>query len=610
MQGLGKLHSAPCLHLGPQRDPVPKGDSSEPAEGRDVPRRKKRSGRRSEGANAEADSSKAEALSIDNFNPVVMGRKSRRIFDDVWQQFTKLSGPVGSSALDDVFNRMAAGKDEFETPQAAVTRVLVAGATGRVGRVLVRKLLLRGYKVKALAREHGGQDNAKPLPPAVEVVTGDVGDEAACLRAVQGVDKVVFCAAARTPLTVDVRRVEELGVANLASALQNWKHVQAQKAGMVQRTAKRTLNWKHVQAQKAGTVQRTAKRTLADDSRFETAWSVEHVGAGAEERTETWGSMVKKRYQPPVRDRALTSLNDRRNLIFEGEVHSRGGYAQVGTQLRPEDAEALAGCEGLVLRLAGDGQAYSVLLTTDDGTAYSARMTVPIAFTNLRVPFSAFRPASYFAFDSDAPDLPALLDPARVASLSLRYEPARRSLPAVLMPGESGSASGGNAGSPFRLEIDRIKALPGGDEADFILVSCAGAGAGAGDDSGVAGGNGVMRPATSVALAAKRRGEAALRNCGLGYTVVRPGPLMEEPGGYKALVFDQGERITQGISCADVADICLKALHDPVARNKTFEVCYEYTPEAGLEMYELVAHLPDKANNYLGPALAVLEKNT
>ena len=34
----------------------------------------------------------------------------------------------------------------------------------------------------------------------------------------------------------------------------------------------------------------------------------------------------------------------------------------------------------------------------------------------------------------------------------------------------------------------------------------------------------------------------------------------------------QGERITQGISCADVADVCLKALHDPAARNKTFEV--------------------------------------
>ena len=65
-------------------------------------------------------------------------------------------------------------------------------------------------------------------------------------------------------------------------------------------------------------MQRTAKRRLAEREAFETAWRVEHVGAGAEERTETWGSMVKRRYQPPVRDRAYTSLNDRRNLIFEG----------------------------------------------------------------------------------------------------------------------------------------------------------------------------------------------------------------------------------------------------------------------------------------------------
>ena len=34
-----------------------------------------------------------------------------------------------------------------------------------------------------------------------------------------------------------------------------------------------------------------------------------------------------------------------------------------------------------------------------------------------------------------------------------------------------------------------------------------------------------------------------------------------------------------------------------------------YTPEDG-SMYELVAHLPDKSNNYLTPALLTLEKNT
>ena len=43
----------------------------------------------------------------------------------------------------------------------------------------------------------------------------------------------------------------------------------------------------------------------------------------------------------------------------------------------------------------------------------------------------------------------------------------------------------------------------------------------------------------------KGRGEEVLRKSGLGYTVVRPGPLQEEAGGYKALVFDQGGRIRE-----------------------------------------------------------------
>ena len=33
-------------------------------------------------------------------------------------------------------------------------------------------------------------------------------------------------------------------------------------------------------------------------------------------------------------------------------------------------------------------------------------------------------------------------------------------------------------------------------------------------------------------------------------------------------MFDQGNRITQPISCADVADVCVKALHNTEARNR------------------------------------------
>ena len=65
------------------------------------------------------------------------------------------------------------------------------------------------------------------------------------------------------------------------------------------------------------------------------------------------------------------------------------------------------------------------------------------------------------------------------------------------------------------------------------------------------------------------------------------------------------------ISCADVADVCLRALHDEQARNKSFDVCYEYSNAAGGDGgYEKIAQVTGTNDNYLTPALAVLEKNT
>jgi hypothetical protein len=63
----------------------------------------------------------------------------------------------------------------------------------------------------------------------------------------------------------------------------------------------------------------------------------------------------------------------------------------------------------------------------------------------------------------------------------------------------------------------------------------------------------------------KKKGEEALRNSGLGYTIIRAGELVEEPGGYKALLFDQSDRIQDSISCADLADICVKVCQTPEA---------------------------------------------
>ena len=146
----------------------------------------------------------------------------------------------------------------------------------------------------------------------------------------------------------------------------------------------------------------------------------------------------------------------------------------------------------------------------------------------------------------------------------------------------------------FALECGFIKALPGGAEPDFVFIGCAGVG--------------LDPDAPGPAAESRRAAEQLLRNSGLGYTIVRPGPLRDEPGGAKALLFDQGGRITEGIAIADVADVCLRAMHEAEARNTTFEVCHEYS--GGDSRYELVAHLPVASGNYLQPALVGLEKNT
>lgn len=69
----------------------------------------------------------------------------------------------------------------------------------------------------------------------------------------------------------------------------------------------------------------------------------------------------------------------------------------------------------------------------------------------------------------------------------------------------------------------------------------------------------------------KGRGEEALRNSGVPYTIVRPGGLVNAPGGTEGLVFAQGDTTAGRINREDVALICIAALDNPEALGKTFE---------------------------------------
>lgn len=541
----------------------------------DRPRRRKGSKKGS----AEADS-----FSLENLNPISMGRKSRQIFDDVWTQLQKIGGPSRSTYLDDNLGVYDTMMSNVDSSRASNTKVLVTGATGRVGRVLVRKLLLRGYKVRALVRkrsvDQSSQLNAPEkdgIPQSVEVVYGDVGDYQSCRKAVEGVDKVIYCSTARSTLTADLTRVDDEGVSILARALQDARNAEARKSG---------------------SLAPTSKVDVADfkNEAYHPFWDIEHIGPRQED-LEKKGYFAQNRRRAAdrakARDCAEAYIDESDSLVFEGSVYSRDGYAQVGATVNAlPHGKDLKNTEGLLMRVLGDGQQYSVVVETKDGDSYTAKVTTRQGFSTVRLPWSNFLINTFV----NAETLNTEVQPEEIDHIAIRFEPRVRLLEQVTQPGDS---MYDNSANRFNLKVDWIKAIPGGIETDFILVSCAG----------------VVRPGQSEMerdriTAAKRRGEAALRNCGLGYTVVRPGPLAEEAGGYKALVFDQGNRITEKVACADVADVCVKSLHDQTARNKTFELCWEYTPEEGLESWDLLCHFPDKSAGYLTQALAPLQKNT
>ena len=67
--------------------------------------------------------------------------------------------------------------------------VLVTGATGNVGSLVVAGLLAKGSEVRALVRSEGSEAEAL-RDRGVEVFIGDFGDDAALDQAMAGVDRV------------------------------------------------------------------------------------------------------------------------------------------------------------------------------------------------------------------------------------------------------------------------------------------------------------------------------------------------------------------------------------------------------------------------------------
>jgi uncharacterized protein YbjT (DUF2867 family) len=81
-----------------------------------------------------------------------------------------------------------------------------------------------------------------------------------------------------------------------------------------------------------------------------------------------------------------------------------------------------------------------------------------------------------------------------------------------------------------------------------------------------------MLPSARDVIAARNRGEPALRESGLPYTIVRASWLTNDPGGQAAIRLEQGDTGDGSVSREDVAETVVQALSHDQARGKTFEL--------------------------------------
>jgi uncharacterized protein YbjT (DUF2867 family) len=94
--------------------------------------------------------------------------------------------------------------------------VLVVGATGSIGRLVVQEAIRQGHAIRALVRS---QAKARELPRDAQVVIGDVTRPDTLARAVDGVDAIVFTLGSDGAGKVGAESVDYGGVRNVLDAL-------------------------------------------------------------------------------------------------------------------------------------------------------------------------------------------------------------------------------------------------------------------------------------------------------------------------------------------------------------------------------------------------------
>jgi uncharacterized protein YbjT (DUF2867 family) len=417
--------------------------------------------------------------------------------------------------------------------------ILVAGATGGVGKRVVQKLLARNYHVRALVRD---SERAKAiLGDQVELFEADLTIADTLKPAMMaGISAVICCTGTKVqpvegdtpnrekyyqgikfylPEVVDTPElVEYEGIKNLLQVIS--QHPPHREEQMIY--------------------------DFADPS---------------SDLSATWGAIDDVVMGGVSQSKIRLADN---KAIFAGVVSTdnNGGFASVRTRnfTPPMD---LSDYQGIELRAIGDGKRYKFIIRCEsqwDGVGYCYSFDTIYDYpTTVRIPFKDLIPV----FRAKTVQEASQLDSAKIYSMQLML--SKFEYDGELNPRfEAGS---------FKLEVESIKAYGGKVKPQLVQVSSAGV-------------TRPNRPGINLAeeppavrmndqlggiLTWKLRGEEAIRASNLTYTIIRPCALTEQPGD-KILYAEQGDNLRGQVSRDAIAELCIQALNSASAVNKTFEV--------------------------------------
>ena len=135
------------------------------------------------------------------------------------RRYISLPAAVAASLLIAVSGQVAPVQAEEAAADGEMKPlVLVAGATGKTGALVVKQLKAKGYPVRAFVRN--AEKAAERLGPDVEAVVGDLRNPASIAATLDGVDVVINAAGSGVPAADDnmPEHVDFEGARNLADA--------------------------------------------------------------------------------------------------------------------------------------------------------------------------------------------------------------------------------------------------------------------------------------------------------------------------------------------------------------------------------------------------------